>query len=155
MKQATKAGRPYNAAIASAQRWATRLHSAVFRATNGKVGGRMLGSPVLLLVTKGRKTGRPRTAPLLYLKDGNRYAIVASNGGTREPSGLVAEPAGRPRGDRRGRGPEGPRAGQGDRGRRAGTPLEGPRPNVPSLRRLPAKDGPPNTRGPIGTRVMG
>jgi deazaflavin-dependent oxidoreductase (nitroreductase family) len=42
----------------------------------------MLGSPVLLLVTKGRKTGRPRTAPLLYLKDGNRYAIVASNGGT-------------------------------------------------------------------------
>lgn len=85
MKQRIKPGRRYNAAIAGAQRWATGLHSAVFRATNGAVGGRMLGSPVLLLVTKGRKTGRSRTTPLLYLEDGNRYAIVASNGGTANP----------------------------------------------------------------------
>jgi deazaflavin-dependent oxidoreductase (nitroreductase family) len=75
-------GRPYNAAIAAAQKWATRLHSSVYRATGGRVGGRMLGSPVLLLVTTGRKTGRDRTTPLLYLEDGDRYAIVASNGGT-------------------------------------------------------------------------
>lgn len=77
-----KTGRPYNAVIAGAQKWATKLHSAAFRATDGRIGGRMLGSPVLLLVTKGRKSGRERTTPLLYLEDGNRYAIVASNGGT-------------------------------------------------------------------------
>ena len=74
-------GRPYNAPIATAQKWATKLHTSLFRATDGKVGGRMLGSPVLLLVATGRKSGRRRTTPLLYLQDGGRYVIVASNGG--------------------------------------------------------------------------
>jgi len=37
--------------------------------------------PVLLLTTTGRKTGRKRTTPLLYARDGNRLVIVASNGG--------------------------------------------------------------------------
>lgn len=74
-------GRAYNPAIATAQKWATRLHTSLYRATDGKVGGRMVGSPVLLLVTTGRKTGRERTTPLLYLEDGGRYVIVASNGG--------------------------------------------------------------------------
>jgi len=36
---------------------------------------------VLLLTTTGRRTGRKRTTPVLYVKDGNRLAIVASNGG--------------------------------------------------------------------------
>jgi deazaflavin-dependent oxidoreductase (nitroreductase family) len=39
------------------------------------------GVPVLLLTTKGRKTGAPRTAPLLYLRDGERLIIVGSQGG--------------------------------------------------------------------------
>lgn len=76
-----KPGRPYNAAIAAAQKWATRLHASLFRATNGRVGGRMFDSPVLLLVATGRKSSRMRTTPLLYLEDGGRYVIVASNGG--------------------------------------------------------------------------
>lgn len=75
-------GRPYNAAIATAQKWATRLHASLFRATNGRIGGRMVGSPVLLLVTTGRRSGLRRTTPLLYLEDGDRQVIVASNGGT-------------------------------------------------------------------------
>lgn len=74
-------GRPYNAAIAAAQKWATRLHASLYRATDGRVGGRLLGSPVLLLVTTGRRTGQRRTTPLLYLEDQNRYVVVASNGG--------------------------------------------------------------------------
>ena len=74
-------GRPYNAAIAAPQKWATKLHASLFRATGGKVGGRLVGSPVLLLVTTGRKSGLQRTTPLLYLDDGNRHVIVASNGG--------------------------------------------------------------------------
>ncbi len=76
-----KPGRPYNVAIAGVQKWATRLHASLFRASNGRVGGRMFASPVLLLVATGRKTGRGRTTPLLYLEDGDRYVIVASNGG--------------------------------------------------------------------------
>ena len=43
--------------------------------------------PVLLLTTTGRKTGRKRTTPLLYIRDGNRLVIVASNSGRRmDPS---------------------------------------------------------------------
>ncbi|MEJ7842438.1 MAG: nitroreductase family deazaflavin-dependent oxidoreductase [Rubrobacter sp.] len=74
-------GRPYNAAIAAPQKWATKIHASLFRATGGKVGGRLVGSPVLLLVTTGRKSGLQRTTPLLYLDDGDRHVIVASNGG--------------------------------------------------------------------------
>ena len=48
----------------------------------GRVGGRFLrGAPVLLLTTQGRRSGEPRTAPLLYLEDGGRIVIVASKGG--------------------------------------------------------------------------
>ena len=75
-------GRPYNPAIAAAQKWAAKLHASVFRATGGRIGGRMVGSPVLLLVTTGRKSGQKRTTVLLYLEDGGRNVIVASNGGT-------------------------------------------------------------------------
>ena len=75
-------GRPYNRAVAAAQGLATRAHSSVYRATGGRVGGRVVGSPVLLLVTTGRRTGKERTTPLLYLKDGGNFVIVASNGGT-------------------------------------------------------------------------
>lgn len=74
-------GRPYNRAIATAQKVATKFHSAVFRRSRGKIGGTLVGGPVLLLVTTGRKTGQRRTTPLLYLRDGVDYVIVASNGG--------------------------------------------------------------------------
>jgi deazaflavin-dependent oxidoreductase (nitroreductase family) len=39
------------------------------------------GGDLLLLTTTGRKTGKPRTTPLLYLRDGDRWVVVASNGG--------------------------------------------------------------------------
>ncbi len=75
-------GRPYGKAITATQRAATKLHSFVYRATNGRVGGRIAGEPVLLLTATGRKTGRERTVPLLYLRDGEDMVVVASNGGT-------------------------------------------------------------------------
>ena len=37
--------------------------------------------PVLLLTTTGRRTGRERTWPVGYVRDGDAYAVVASNGG--------------------------------------------------------------------------
>lgn len=58
-----------------------KAHSSVYRATGGRFGGRAFGAPVLLLNTTGRKTGQKRTSPLLYLRDGNDYVIVASKGG--------------------------------------------------------------------------
>jgi F420H(2)-dependent quinone reductase len=65
-----------------AQRAAAKLHSFVYHATNGRVGGRMAGGRVLLLTTTGRKTGREHTVPLFYLNDGEDMVVVASNGGT-------------------------------------------------------------------------
>jgi F420H(2)-dependent quinone reductase len=57
------------------------LHKGVYRLTGGKVGGRIGKAPVLLLTTTGRKSGQPRTQPLLYTRAGDRYAVIASKGG--------------------------------------------------------------------------
>jgi deazaflavin-dependent oxidoreductase (nitroreductase family) len=60
----------------------SRLNTWIYRWSGGKLGAKfMRGAPVFLLVTKGRKTGEPRTAPLIYLKDGDDYILVASKGG--------------------------------------------------------------------------
>jgi deazaflavin-dependent oxidoreductase (nitroreductase family) len=56
-------------------------HVFFYKLSGGRIGGRMHKVPVLLLTTTGRKTGRKRTTPLLYARDGNRLVIVASNGG--------------------------------------------------------------------------
>jgi deazaflavin-dependent oxidoreductase (nitroreductase family) len=52
-----------------------------FRAHEGRVGGPFAGAPILLLHTKGAKSGVDRTHPLVYQQDGNRYVIFASKGG--------------------------------------------------------------------------
>jgi deazaflavin-dependent oxidoreductase (nitroreductase family) len=59
----------------------TRIHIALYRRTGGKIGGRFRGSAVLLLTTTGRRSGEPRTTPVMYIDDGNRKAVVASYGG--------------------------------------------------------------------------
>ena len=64
-----------------AQNAATTLHRTLYKASGGKIGGRMFGADVLLLRTRGRKSGKPRESPLMYLPDGNRMVLVASNGG--------------------------------------------------------------------------
>ena len=56
-------------------------HVALYRATGGRIGGRFRGGPVLLLTVTGRRTGRKRTTPLLYIQDGANLVIAASNGG--------------------------------------------------------------------------
>jgi deazaflavin-dependent oxidoreductase (nitroreductase family) len=53
----------------------------LYRATGGKLFGRMGKSPIMLLNTVGRKTGRKRTSPLLYVMDGEDFVIIASKGG--------------------------------------------------------------------------
>jgi deazaflavin-dependent oxidoreductase (nitroreductase family) len=53
----------------------------LYRRSNGRIAGKMFGVPLLLLSTTGRKTGRTWTNPLMYQPDGDRFIIIASNGG--------------------------------------------------------------------------
>jgi len=63
-------------------------HVRRYRETDGEVGHIWKeGSTILLLTTKGRTSGEPRTAPLIYAEDGDRYVIVASQGGAPEHPG--------------------------------------------------------------------
>ena len=52
-----------------------------FRANEGRVGGRFEDGTLLLLHSTGAKSGIPRVNPLAYVKDGDRYVIIASKAG--------------------------------------------------------------------------
>jgi deazaflavin-dependent oxidoreductase (nitroreductase family) len=52
-----------------------------FRANGGKVGGHFEGKTMLLLHTKGAKSGQERINPVMYVKDGDRWVVIASKGG--------------------------------------------------------------------------
>lgn len=56
-------------------------HTRVYRETNGETGYIWNGVPTLLLTTTGRKSGEPRTTPLIFARDGDDYLVVASMGG--------------------------------------------------------------------------
>jgi len=76
----------------------SKLNVWLFRASGGRLGNKfMRGAPVLLLTTTGRKSGQPRTTPLIYLTDGDDVVIVASKAGSSfHPLwylNLVADPA--------------------------------------------------------------
>jgi F420H(2)-dependent quinone reductase len=59
-----------------------RLHDAIYKGTNGRIGHHIPGGPPsLLLHTVGAKTGMQRTTSLTYARDGEDYLIVASKGG--------------------------------------------------------------------------
>ncbi len=59
----------------------TCVNNFVFRRTGGRIGGRFGGAPVCLVTTVGRRSGKSRTVPLLYMRDGDDVVIVASKGG--------------------------------------------------------------------------
>lgn len=60
-----------------------KAHATVYRLTAGLVGSRLpvLGTRVLLLTTRGRRSGKRRTTPVVYFREGVRLVIVASNRG--------------------------------------------------------------------------
>src|SRR5437868_5418594 len=60
------------------------LNRGLYRMSGGRIGGKMKGAPILLLTTTGRKSGKARTMPLLYVEDGDRFAVIASAGGQQE-----------------------------------------------------------------------
>ena len=56
-------------------------HVRRYQETDGEVGYIWNGVPILLLTTTGRKSGQPRTTPLIHALDGDDYLVVASMGG--------------------------------------------------------------------------
>src|SRR3954469_13570799 len=61
-----------------------KLNVPLSRASRGRLGGKVGNGPVLLLTTTGRKSGQPRTAPVLYLADGDRYVVINTNAGNQK-----------------------------------------------------------------------
>src|SRR5438067_217582 len=58
-----------------------RVHEAISKGTDGRLGHNMIGVPTLLLRTTGRRSGAARTNSLVYARDGADYVVVASVGG--------------------------------------------------------------------------
>jgi len=56
-------------------------HIAAYQETDGEVGYLWNGVPSLLLTTRGRRSGQPRTSALIFGRDGDDYLVVASMGG--------------------------------------------------------------------------
>ena len=63
-----------------------RLHAGLVRLSGGRLR-RFQGAPMLVLRTVGRKTGRVRQTPTLYLRDDDRYVLVAANAAARRTPG--------------------------------------------------------------------
>ena len=61
-----------------------KLHKALYQKTGSRLFARLGKMPNLLLTTTGRKSDKPRTIPLLYIKYGDGFAIVASFAGSPE-----------------------------------------------------------------------
>ena len=63
----------------------SRAHASAYRASGGRLLGRLAGMPVLLLTTTGRRSGRRRTVALTYFRDGADLVVIGSFGGSDLP----------------------------------------------------------------------
>lgn len=72
------------------------VHQWLYENSDGRIGATLGGRPMLLLRTVGRRTRQPRTAALLYVRDGDAYVVIASKGGApQHPAwfhNLIAQP---------------------------------------------------------------
>jgi F420H(2)-dependent quinone reductase len=62
-------------------RWTGKLNIPIYRLSGGRLMNKVGDGPVLLLTTTGRKSGEPRTAPILYLTHGESFILIDTNGG--------------------------------------------------------------------------
>jgi deazaflavin-dependent oxidoreductase (nitroreductase family) len=62
-----------------------RLNVPLYKLSGGRIGGRLGRAPILLITTVGRRSGKPRTAPVLYMRDGDRLIVIGSNAGNQRP----------------------------------------------------------------------
>jgi F420H(2)-dependent quinone reductase len=63
-------------------KWMSRSNAWLYKISGGRFGDTFQKAPVALLTTTGRKTGRPRVSPLLYLRDGDTVVVAASRAGS-------------------------------------------------------------------------
>ena len=75
-------------------KWMAKGNTWIYKVSNGKLGGDFQNAPVALLTTTGRKTGEPRVSPLLYLREGDRVILVASQRRQRQAPAVVPQPQG-------------------------------------------------------------
>jgi deazaflavin-dependent oxidoreductase (nitroreductase family) len=66
-----------------------KVHQFLYERSGGRIGASLAGRKMLLLRTVGAKTGQPRTAALLYVPDGDNYAVFGSTGGGPRHPGWV------------------------------------------------------------------
>lgn len=57
------------------------VYLPVYRLSRGRLMNTVGTGPVLLLTSIGRRSGQKRTAPVLYLKEDERFVVVGSNAG--------------------------------------------------------------------------
>jgi len=77
---------------ATGLRWAGKLNIPLYRLSGGRLMGKVNRAPVLLLTTTGRRSGQQRTAPVVYLDDGeNPDAEVELGRERRQVRARVAE----------------------------------------------------------------
>lgn len=75
----------------------TAVHRWAYELTGGRIGGRLGGGVrVALLTTTGRKTGRSRTVPLVFTRDGTDYVFTASNNGSDRPPAWLLNATAKP-----------------------------------------------------------
>lgn len=76
-------GRPFRGSFRQGLRAFSALHIAAYRLSGGRIGGWLAPTtPVLLLTTRGRRSGKNRITPLIYLVDGADVVVVGSLGGS-------------------------------------------------------------------------
>jgi len=89
---------------ARALKAAFNAHTAIYEASDGRLGSH-IGMPMLLLTVTGRKSGQPRSTPLVYFEADGAYVVVGSDGGARRDpqwwSNLQVDPRGKVRVGRR------------------------------------------------------
>ena len=78
-------------------KYLSSLHRFSYRVTRGRMGRRFVANDMLLLTTKGRRTSRDHTVPLLYLRDGNNIIVIGSYGGRDYPPDWFANLQAAPR----------------------------------------------------------
>ncbi|MBS1885741.1 MAG: nitroreductase family deazaflavin-dependent oxidoreductase [Actinobacteria bacterium] len=68
-------------------RWTGKLNVPIYRLSGGRLANKIGDGPVLLLTTTGRKSGKRRTAPVLYLPHGEAMVLIDTNGGNEKLPG--------------------------------------------------------------------
>jgi deazaflavin-dependent oxidoreductase (nitroreductase family) len=81
---------------AAGRRFGAPIDRILYRLTRGRVTTTAGAAPVMLLTTTGRRTREPRTTPVMYVRDGDRYVVSSENFGQRRPAAwplnLAADP---------------------------------------------------------------